>query len=211
MKDLQEPDLWLGSFYELAIEVSPSGDDARLATAVSGMFDAPGLQGPWKEKVDIGRPERSTSILAPSALQQVSMFSLVRLGDLGVVGAEVHSLREVGGSDWLVLCVPCGMLQTVTEVRYPLSRIANPWMDSVDEALTAVAIEVYQSIPFDLALVGEEVSGHTHARDIDFCNENIRYLLSHRLFARLAPTCGMRCRGGLYVLPAGRSPTSRHA
>ena len=173
--------LWLGSSYELAIEVSPSADDARLRVAISSLLKSPEVAGPWLRREDMGGPvARSDELpLDPNPIA----YCTTGVPNRGELGSAILAVRESGGSDWLSLSIPSGMLERVFDVQYPLLAQANPWRAEIDQVLLRVAEKVYRSTAFDLAIVGEECSGHVHASELDAsCLEHGKYLLSQRLF-----------------------------
>lgn len=157
-----EPENWLGSFYELAMEYAPYGDDKRLLHAQRTLWDTPSLRGPYAAPYESGDEtfrlhSLPTSIGPEDTFHLHGVFNLPRDRSLGALSVTV---REVDRSDWLIFCLPTGMLELVyPHLDYPLERAANPWMDEIDSALLALAEAVYMVAPFNFALVGEEVSG----------------------------------------------------
>lgn len=106
------------------------------------------------------------------------------------VGVEVaeHTLRGLldgffdGQADWLTLNVPIGEVGTAFRVRFPepppteeemrlgvdASRVEldvdmNPWMRRMEAGFVDMADSVAAVVPFELALIGEEVSGNWSA------------------------------------------------
>ncbi len=153
---------WLGSFYELAIEYAPYGDDERLLHAQRALWSAPSLDGPYEFTFEPSdQPLRLMSL--PTSIGPTDVYSLhgvLHLSRGRSLGVKSVTIREEDRSDWLVFCVPLGMLELVyPHIEYPLKRAANPWMDEVDQVLLEIAESVYAAEPFDLALMGEEVSG----------------------------------------------------
>jgi hypothetical protein len=107
---------------------------------------------------------------------------------------------------WLDVCVPTGALEPVFKVCYPLDREENLWLDELDAALLVVADRVYGATAFDLAFVGEEVSGYTDARELLACDANGRrdrlgrtsYLVSPQLNEQLQFDAALRPSGLLW-------------
>jgi hypothetical protein len=161
---------WLGSFYELAIEVAPYGDDARLLTAQQALWRAPSLDGPYLapyESPDVAfRPVSLPTTIGPEDTRH--LHGVLHLPGDRSLGCKSVIVREPDRSDWLIFCVPTGMLGLVfPHIVYPLERTANPWLDEVDHTFLALAGAVYAVAPFNLALVDEEVSGTYSAGEIN--------------------------------------------
>lgn len=159
---------WYGSWYDLAIEVGPAGDDRRLLEALGAVWRAPGLRGPWP-RPDAGAGARPVDVHLPLAFEDVQrLYGVLHLAGHGPLGCLSVVVREEspGGADWLDVSVPTSMLRHEFPVRYPLIRTDNPWLREIDRALLLIADAVYAAAPFALALVGEEASGWTSAREI---------------------------------------------
>jgi len=159
---------WYGSWYELAIELVPAGDDRRLSAAMAALWRGAGLGGPWPDRaagpqgapVDLRRP------LPFEALRD--LYGVLRLPGRRPLGCLTCIVREEhpGGADWLDLCVPTGMLAHAFPVVHPLTREDNPWLAELDRAFMPIAAAVYRATGFALALVGEEASGWVTAREL---------------------------------------------
>jgi hypothetical protein len=174
---------WFGSYYELAIELGPTGDDERLRKALEHVWSLPQLRGSWIERHDYdlhSSPIECRDGIVPSR------YGVLRLTPEISVGCVTHTVREPNGSDWLDLCIPTGMLGLCFDVQYPLDYATNPWMAQIDRLLAQMAASVFRSISFQLAIIGEEVSGITDAASITpddcrFCP----FLLPELLWQRL--------------------------
>ena len=116
-------------------------------------------------------------------------------------------VREEGDfcSDWLDVCVPTGALAQVFDVHYPLERKSNPWFDELDDALLAIADRIHRATAFDLAFIGEEMSGHVRASELvgDDANEWRERLIraSHLISARFNDQ--LRLEGPFDLRPSG--------
>lgn len=162
MSDI-DPDSWLGSYMELAIEVSRAADDERLRGALGALVRAPGLRGVWSSRASLGH-ERGALDSERAALASGPVgYGVLRLDEQREVVCVLCLVRERCGSDWLCLCLPTGALGRVHALTYPLSRSANPWMTRVEGRLETIGRHVHRAAPFELALIGEEVSGAAHA------------------------------------------------
>ena len=197
---------WYGSFYELAMEFHPTGNDARLLAALQARWSDPALHGPlaspysWPEEQTtlLSVPPASVSALGavprvqlPEALDPVGpggLYGLLRLADGTELGITCAIVREEGGSDWLDFCIPTGMLGVAFPVDYPLFASTNPWLAGVDHALLEQASTIHAAQPFDLALIGEEVSGQRDAGRVTATDvARGGYLLPAGLLQRLHP------------------------
>lgn len=181
---LWKDDDWLGSYYELAMEVSTHADDQRLARTASAVFGSPCIRGPWRDR---GRMEGEPEGLNVTQADRVPFgYGSLDVPGLGLVGVVFAVVREASGSDWFDVCVPTGMLERVVRVDHPLSRATNPWMGVVDDALVQVAERVYAQVPFELGIIGEEVSGTASAGTVGLSEmRGSVYLLSPALCARV--------------------------
>lgn len=56
-------------------------------------------------------------------------------------------------------CIPTGMLEREYLVQYPLIPQNNSFLIELEKTVSELANKVYSIFPFDMALVGEEVSG----------------------------------------------------
>jgi len=201
---------WRGTFYELFVEYHPAGNDARLLTAIQALWDAPLLYGPLA-----GPDSAPDRVLQPVPLP-ASLGT--ELGDLnrlyGVLALPEHpplgclslTVREEQGSDWLDFCLPTGMLAVAFPVAYPLLAQANPWLTEINRVLLTLADAVHAAQPFELALIGEEVSGQVYARDITAADvAGGGYLIPPSLVQRLRPDVpSVTLPSGLRWFPSAR-------
>ncbi len=176
---------WRGTYYELAMELSPAPStrgDARLTAALETLStaidrcDGPAnpSDAPPDEDVHAGETEFVHSL-----------YGVLPLIEERRLGMRALVLRERGGSDWLDLCVPSGMLE---RAGYRLDDpLSDGFLGALDRTFLSIADAVCASAPFDLALVGEEVSGLLHARDFSARPEAAAWYLR---------------RGGVLVRPA---------
>jgi hypothetical protein len=164
------PDDWLGSFYELCIELQPAGDDVRLRRALAALWRAPLLEGVWTEQeyqhrvtADAELPlygRRQHGLLRLPGLPPTACIALVvREGGSDDPDDEPPPAPDVPFADWLDLCIPMGMLERVFPVIWPLEVAANPWLTDLNDALVQLAEAVYIATSYNLALIGEEISG----------------------------------------------------
>lgn len=149
---------WLGSYYELAIEVSTAPDDQRLRASVEQLWSCTAVvAGPWLDK-EVTRDMAIPRL--PAVEEMAASYGVLRIPELGDVRCVSWVIREVGrGSDWIDLCVPTSALEPFG-LAYPLmSETPCTLINAIDRALLNIAIAIFAVAPFELALIGEEVSG----------------------------------------------------
>ena len=147
---------WYGSYYELAIEVSLSPADARLATSLRALWESPRLQGPWK---DMGTAGKIVRLEPPPPDSTRTWYGILTVDELGELPCIVGIVREAGDmADWLNLSIPTqaladrGLGDLVHEA--PLELLAP-----IDSALIEIGALVFTNAEFLLAAIGEETSG----------------------------------------------------
>jgi hypothetical protein len=145
---------WLGSYYELCLELGPMGDDDHLKKALGSLWSQPALSGPWRDRAHVGR-----SVEKPSGDLLDPLYGLMKIDEHVEVGCVSHVVREDEGSDWLDLCIPTGMLELVYPVRYPIDPKANPWTRRLDRIFCSIGAGIFAQARFELGVLGEEVSG----------------------------------------------------
>lgn len=200
----RKPENWYGSYYELAVELQPTGDDERLLRAMQRLWDYPALTGPWTSREAFGHPPAVPATVLQS--DPVPLYGVLELDDGREIGCVSHVIREEGGSDWLDLSLPTGMLESVFQVEYPLAEDTNPWLAELDEAFVLIAEWLYAEAPFQVAIIGEEVSGFTSATEMN--TDEVAsggFILPRPLWDRLQPGAGYRVRSHdlRFVPPTG--------
>ena len=190
---------WRGSYYELALELGPYGDDALLRQALEALWRQPELRGPWRERSHFGRdPDQSVAVPGNAAL-----YGCLALDTGECVGCVSHVVRVETESDWLDLSIPTGMLGLRFPVVYPLDLATSPWIATVDRVLVRIAAAIYAAAPFRLGLVGEEASGASSAGEVTAQEcERGGFLVPDDLWRRLEPNRkGDRLPPGLVYVP----------
>jgi len=153
---------WQGSCYELAIEYFPGGNDVRLLNAVNAIWNERALSGPWLSQDGFLGTDRM-----PESLDDVThLYGLLKLSKEHAVGCYTITHRQTDDSDWLKFCIPLTMLSLTYPVEYPLYRLDNPWLDEIAQVFIRLAQLVYDYYPFNLAIVGEDISGEMTERKI---------------------------------------------
>ncbi len=189
---------WYGTFYTLGMEYEPGVGTRQLLTALRTLWQHPLLEGPvlgpYAEQVPTLTP---TTI--PSVLENMSsLYGVFHLPHGKAVGClssvlcpGTEPMEEVAArcACWVLLYIPSAMLERAYSVEYPIESATNPWIDQVDQQLLDVAEFVYQTIPFNLAVLGEEAAAFKDAAG-ELTAERLAqggYLVSPRLAARLNP------------------------
>lgn len=181
-----DPDLWLGSYVELAIEVSQAADDELLREALGALVREPGLRGVWSDRGSLGGVHDVLDVESATLASGHMGYGVLQLDDVREAVCVIVLVREPEGSDWLLLCLPTGALDRVHAVTYPLARATNTWWADVEGSLEAIGRHVHRAAPFELALIGEEVSGGAHAARVTSAHlSGTTSLLPEALVARL--------------------------
>ncbi|WP_434045827.1 MULTISPECIES: hypothetical protein [Sorangium] len=152
-------DFWRGSYFELALEIGPAGDDSRAKRALETLWQHPALLGPWERKDEFGS-DPMVPVLHHSPLLGCLRFDDVELGCLS------WFVREEAGSDWLDLSIPSGMLEAAYGLSYPLDAQTDPWLVRLERLLATIGARIFEVEPFQLGLLGEEASGASSASEL---------------------------------------------
>ncbi|WP_437726967.1 hypothetical protein [Sorangium sp. So ce861] len=152
-------DVWRGSYFELALEIGPAGDDSRAKRALEALWQHPALLGPWEREDEFGS-DPIVPVLHPSPLLGCLRFDDVELACMS------WFIREEAGSDWLDLSIPTGMLEAAYGASSPLDAQKDPWLVRLERLLATIGARIFEVEPFQLGLLGEEVSGASSASDL---------------------------------------------
>lgn len=140
---------WLGSYYELSLQLSRVPDDHRLRLALDALWSAPEI---------VARDPGELEVPPPGDLRSHRGTIRTPLGDVPCVSWIIRELN--GGSDWLDLCLPTGALDK-RGLTYPVHESPPEILDAIDRTLVAVGRRVFAAAQFLVGLIGEEVSGMT--------------------------------------------------
>jgi hypothetical protein len=165
-------DTWLGSFYELAIELGPQSDE-KLAAASAALWRQETLDGPYGEKDrEPSNQERVSPALIVSDDLVTHLRGVATLPEGTRVACGSVAVREDETHiDWLDFYIPWGALETVYEIDYSGYETGNfetwrNWAEPLDGWFAEIARSIYAEVPFALALIGEEVSGQLYASEL---------------------------------------------
>lgn len=191
LSDFTNPEQWIGGFYELSIEFHPDGDDSRLNNALLVLQDCDFFKGLWLSRENFEALQVSLPInIEPDSVNQ--FYGILSLDYSDASPCLVSIIRINGESDWLDISIPQSYLEKKYDLEYPLSKGYNPTLRQVDELFIKLAETIYNKAPFDLAMIGEEVSGYTTQENITaHCLDKITCILPMELQHRL----GVRAEG----------------
>ncbi|MER1959451.1 MAG: hypothetical protein ABS942_18875 [Solibacillus sp.] len=159
------PENWAGGFYELSIEYHPVGNNNKINDVLIALQNCPFFDGLW-EKRDNFKKDILTLPLEIENDSVTSIYGTVLVSDEITLPCVVTIIRINEESDWLDIAIPQAILEKIYPYKYPLTSELNPWLKQVDEVLIKLAEFIYKHSPFNLAIIGEEVSGYTNHQDI---------------------------------------------
>jgi hypothetical protein len=183
--EFNNPNNWIGGFYELSIECHPAGDNKRINQALIALQNFKLFNGLWKERQDF----QSHSISLPINIDEDSVrqfYGTVSMTDGNTLPCLISVIRVEGESDWLDVSIPQVTLEQLYPYKYPLTKELNPWLAKVDEIFIRIAETIFNHSPFEIAMIGEEISGYKNQEEITFEDvEKITSILPIRLQKRL--------------------------
>lgn len=164
-KEFSNRENWIGGFYELSIEFPPVGDSNTLNQALITLQNLEFFNGLWQEIQDF----QSDSISLPINIEDESVnqfYGTLLLPDENTLPCLISVIRIEDKLDWLDLSIPQASFDLFYPCKYPLSKELNPWLVKVEEIFIRIAETIYTHAPFELALIGEEISGYTTQEEI---------------------------------------------
>ena len=183
--DNNDPEIWLGGHYELSIEYHPSGDSLKLNNALETLYKSGLFNGMWAEKRDYLK----SSVPLPITIEDESVqlfYGTLSLSKDHELPCEISVIRIRGESDWLDISIPQGILEETFPYTYPLTLEENPWLSGVIEMYAKLAESIFQRAPFNLAMIGEEVSGYANEASLSIDDvENLTLILPLHLQTKL--------------------------
>lgn len=149
-------ELWYGSYYEIAMEFYPKGDVDRIISALKVLLNDLRVDCQWADQ------EFTEYKHIPNEIDEdtfTSFFGTIRLNDGNDIGCHIVIIRELDRSNWLDICIPSGMLEESHGLKYPIEHKNNKFLYDIDNLFIDLARKIYNVAQFDLATIGEEVSG----------------------------------------------------
>lgn len=131
---------------------------------------SPQLEGPWEDRRWYPDPAKLTD---PS--RALRGYGLLSLPDGRTIACEADVIPDQYCA-WLDLSIPMAMVEAVLGSD---GEASNSWTTTVNNVLLQIADAIFREVPFNLALIGESVSGFTD--DLRFKREHLErggYLLS---------------------------------
>lgn len=150
--DIDDYSNWIGSFYELAIQLGPR-DDTRLERSLAAIWRLANATGPFVRPDD--GPSRSASLTAEGHSQ--ALHGVVRLPSGADIVCGALPIRE-DGPDLLIFYVPEGALERVAGFMPGEDPASLVWRRPLDQWLADLAIRAYPEAHFELAVIGWEAS-----------------------------------------------------
>ncbi|HVS20163.1 MAG TPA: hypothetical protein VMT18_16285, partial [Planctomycetota bacterium] len=178
---------WLGSYYELSLDLGPCGDDELASIALQALWQSPRLAGPWEGREGFGGPASKMAFGGPGT--NTTFHGALTMPDGSELGCRAYLIRVADESDWLNLSIPTSMLELRYPVTYPLDSTTNPWLRTADSCFVELATSIYRRAPFRLGLLGEECGGFRTAAELSIRDCEVGGLLVPlRLWNRLSPS-----------------------
>lgn len=150
-----------GSYYELAIELGPHSDE-RLLAALRAVLAMP--------EMEVARTSES-EVVDGESIERDFMASGHVYGETTVAGRRVPwgicSVREEPEPDWFDVYFPLTSLPAEWGITEMYTPEPNPNERALDALLLDVAAKVFEAAPFQLGLIGGEVSGYAYASEFD--------------------------------------------
>lgn len=178
-------DNWIGGFYELSIEFHPVGNDSRLNGALTALEKSKVINGIWKEREDYKK--MTVSLPLENYEDSVNQYyGIILVSDGNTLPCAISINSIAGESEWLDISIPQAAFEKTYPYKYPLTENLNPWLNGVNETFIKLAETVFKQSPFDLAMIGEEISGYTNQETITLeLLEKSTYILPIGLQKRL--------------------------
>jgi hypothetical protein len=155
----QNRDSWIGGYYELAIELHPTGDTNRLINSLKILCGFDEINELYECKLDY----KVKTTVVPNSIDESSyrLYTTLNLPNNTIIGAVIIILRIEGESDWISLSIPIGMLDKLYPIDYgtdfSIGYKFNDWQRTFDEFLISIAEKLYIHEPFNLGTIGWEV------------------------------------------------------
>lgn len=157
---------WYGGFYELAIQVGPTGNDVAIADLLKTFWMLPNITGPY-ETNEIEPTDKPVVTADPD---ERHYYGFTQLSDGHTVVCGTYVVKETcepGGSDWVLLYVPAQDLQSKLGSSDKCTKnIGEVELAPLVDFLVEAAGVAFNVAEFKLGLIGFEVSGETYAETI---------------------------------------------
>lgn len=182
---LLNDDNWSGGYYELSLEFYPSGSDKRVLTAMKALCEISDFYGPWKEKNHF---ENDVLLLDKIEEESVTqLYGILKISEHHAVSCLVSITRITNESDWLSISIPMSTIEKFYPVKYDFTEEQNPWKKELDDLMISFAEIIYIHSPFELGMIGWEVSGYVNHSQFsrDFLGKGIPFIIPASLISKL--------------------------
>lgn len=155
-----DDDIWIGGPHQLALEIGEP-DNQRLFTALSKLWLYPSIEGCY---LDPDREPNEQTRVEPNIAHveaEQALYGLALLPNNHRVACYSYFVREEGGSDWLVLCIPRGAVSSLYDMNDP------NWEMPIDQWFTELGFHVFSAISYKLGLAGFHTSGQAYASELE--------------------------------------------
>ncbi|PFH82609.1 hypothetical protein [Bacillus sp. AFS088145] len=186
--DFNNEEIWYGGYYELSIEYNPSGVNKKLNEALAVLYKCDIFNGMWKERKDFQNHNHTVTL--PINFEKdgsVDQF-YGTVADLkgNIFPCLISIIRIEGESDWIDISIPFGIFEENYNCNYPLIKESNLWLKDIDKMFTTITELIFSHSPFDIAMIGEEITGRTNSQEITLVDiNNITCILPIQLQIKL--------------------------
>ncbi|KAB2335566.1 hypothetical protein [Bacillus mesophilum] len=174
-KKISDPAQWRGSYYEL--EMQYDGRDEEVINAALKTM-AKHMNLVYKDNY----VEKRQPVQLPIQISKEQIYSFI--GKLTYSETiTLNSLVEVILDDEtasVIVSIPLCEIEEYFSIHYPLTIKQNKWLKRMHEMFIELSVNIYGQSKFQLAMIGDEVSGYTIISEInssDLCNEEIIFIL----------------------------------
>ncbi|MES9685812.1 hypothetical protein ABWK22_23485 [Gottfriedia acidiceleris] len=186
--DFNNEEIWYGGHYELSIEYNPSGDNKKLNKALATLYKCDIFNGMWKDRKDFLNHYHTVTL--PINFEEDGsvdqFYGAVTDSKGNIFPCLISIIRIVGESDWIDISIPLVIFEKNFNCNYPLIKETNLWLKDIDRMFTTITELIFSHSPFDLAMIGEEISGRTNQKGITLEDiNNITCILPIQLQSKL--------------------------
>ena len=146
---------WHGSHYELSMAYPWLSHQERLSLLQYAWSDV-NLLGVVESPEQFGQPWHDPATVDPADASHC--YGYIRLADGHLIGCGSY-FTSWENATWFTLYIPLGHLDQIFPVHYPLEDEDEQWISIVDASLAAIGAQIHRQMAFQVAALGEEVSG----------------------------------------------------
>ena len=162
-------DSWTGGFYELAIDVGSTSDEAVLPL-LQALWSHPALDGCYLDRTREPADQLRLMML-PELLHHTHLQGIVHLPNNHSFPCGTCLLRELGNTTWIDFYIPTGALERIYPLKgFPLSHqdtdAQRQWQQPLDNLFAELGKYVFERAAYRFALIGYEVAAEVDATQI---------------------------------------------